>query len=432
MFHYFYFCWGGGSAFAAKYTVIDLGKLGGTYSIARGINNYAEVVGVSETGNGTQLHAFYLADYKWVMNDLGTLSNGYVSEAYAINNNHEIVGQSYIQGSTILHAILYKNSQIIDIGGLTAFGSQAFAINDKSQIVGQSCMASNCSPLHGFIYNNGVMTDLGTLGGQQTIPIGINNSGKVVGQSFDSSNNSRAFIYSNGVISDLGVVGQSRARAINDSDQIVGDTAISGGLSAAFLYDKGTTTMLSSLPGFTNSIALGINKNGVIVGAAFSTTAFSGHAFIYENGALKDINDLIPNDQGWVLSEARSINDFGAIAGTGTLNGERHAFKLVLTPVITSLAPASAPIGSVICINGTNFCNPHPLYPTSFCTTKFNSRIGVVKFGTRFAFPGTVNVFPDSVCVTVPEDLGFGAAQTAPIEVITPYSSVFGPVFTVQ
>jgi probable HAF family extracellular repeat protein len=68
----------------------DLGTLGGSYSVARGINPSGVVVGYSETTEGQQ-HAFLWS--KGVMTDLGTLDGSY-SIAWGINPRGEIVGES--------------------------------------------------------------------------------------------------------------------------------------------------------------------------------------------------------------------------------------------------------------------------------------------------------------------------------------------------
>jgi hypothetical protein len=43
---------------------------------------------------------------------------------------------------------------------------------------------------------------------------------------------------------------------------------------------------------------------------------------------MKDLNDLIDPSAGWVLREARAINDKGAIVGSGLHNGEPRGFLL--------------------------------------------------------------------------------------------------------
>ena len=49
-----------------------------------------------------------------------------------------------------------------------------------------------------------------------------------------------------------------------------------------------------------------------------------------QKGGMKDLNNLIPPNSGWVLVLANSINNSGQITGYGTINGENHAF--LLTP----------------------------------------------------------------------------------------------------
>ena len=54
------------------------------------------------------------------------------------------------------------------------------------------------------------------------------------------------------------------------------------------------------------------------------------HAFLYREGRMQDLNDLIPSGSGWVLEEARAINDRGQIVGFGTFQGRTRAFLLDL------------------------------------------------------------------------------------------------------
>ncbi len=77
---------------------------------------------------------------------------------------------------------------------------------------------------------------------------------------------------------------------------------------------------------FTHSIAYDINDKGQVVGAL--QTGQNSHAFVWANGQMQDLNNLIPSDSGWVLSEARAINNKGRIVGFGTINGQTRAFLL--------------------------------------------------------------------------------------------------------
>jgi probable HAF family extracellular repeat protein len=101
---------------APDYTITDLGTLGGTTSIAEGLNNAGQVVGYSDTTGDVEEHAF-----------------------------------------------LYSNGVITDLGTLGGTSSQAVAINNSAQIVGVSATVD--SPGDAFLYSDGVMTDLGTPGG---------------------------------------------------------------------------------------------------------------------------------------------------------------------------------------------------------------------------------------------------------------------------
>jgi hypothetical protein len=50
------------------------------------------------------------------------------------------------------------------------------------------------------------------------------------------------------------------------------------------------------------------------------------HAFLWKDGVMVDLNDLIPKHSPWILQSAAGINDSGQIAGQGVINGEVHAF----------------------------------------------------------------------------------------------------------
>jgi probable HAF family extracellular repeat protein len=77
------------------------------------------------------------------------------------------------------------------------------------------------------------------------------------------------------------------------------------------------------------SQAHAINARGQVVGVSFGTAA-GARAFLYENGVLSDLNDLIESDD--VFLSAQDINDAGQITGRllYALTGETLMF--VATP----------------------------------------------------------------------------------------------------
>jgi probable HAF family extracellular repeat protein len=95
-----------------------------------------------------------------------------------------------------------------------------------------------------------------------------------------------------------------------------------------------SNTLLGTLPGGTSSSAFGINIFGQIVGGGDTGGGGFGHGFVYSNGQMHDLNNLLsPADaKVWLVWEAVSINDRGQIVGNAVnALGEFHA--VILTPV---------------------------------------------------------------------------------------------------
>src|SRR5205823_6008569 len=81
----------------------------------------------------------------------------------------------------------------------------------------------------------------------------------------------------------------------------------------------------------TSSLGNGINITGQVVGRAdTSSTSITGgpEAFLYSNGQMRDLNDLIDPAFGLKLLEGTAINDNGQILARTTSN-----YIYLLTPV---------------------------------------------------------------------------------------------------
>lgn len=86
------------------------------------------------------------------------------------------------------------------------------------------------------------------------------------------------------------------------------------------------TCDLGTLDGTGRSEALGVNDWGQVVGLSSS-----GHAFLWQNGRMTDLNQLVVPGTTLVLTNAQDINDRGEITGQATdpSTGATVAFKAI-------------------------------------------------------------------------------------------------------
>ncbi|MGA7921283.1 MAG: hypothetical protein WCA38_16605 [Candidatus Acidiferrales bacterium] len=319
------------------YKVTDLGVLNSTgVSEAYSISASGEAVGYATPPAGVSGGAFVYNNGR--MTNLGTLG-GTTSLAQGINASGQVVGYSTLTTKNY-GAFLYSGGVMTNIGTLGGTYAAAYAINGSGEIVGVSTTASGAQ--HPFLYANGKMTDLGTLGsttvGWTNLATAVNSLGAVVGYSYLADGNFHAFLYSGGSMKDLGTLGGdwSEAYGINDSGEITGIAYTQGNVSGhAFLYSNGKMKDLGTISNGPYTWGFGINTSGVVVGQGDlngpdETLVY--HAFVYSNGKMQDLNQLIPKNSGWVLSKASAINDAGQIVGYGTINNEEHGFLLTPNP----------------------------------------------------------------------------------------------------
>ena len=271
----------------------------------------------------------------------------------ALNNNGQVVGYSYISGSSVYDAFLFDFGPLLDLGSLNGGFSIADGINDNGDIVGSSPV--NGAP-HAFLVSTGNMKDLGTLpGGSSSIAYAINNQGQIVGYSSTPNSGQKAFLLSNGTMTDIGALnnfgvqggGISTAFAINNKGQIAGssynfDNSPNGFSTHAFLFDNGTMRDLGGI----NAIGRGINENGTVVGGSTVPDGTS-HAVRFDgSGSYSDLGNLmcvsedpitlgqfigISCQNGHGNSAAYAINSFNQIVGFSDTQtqGLEHAFVVI-------------------------------------------------------------------------------------------------------
>jgi probable HAF family extracellular repeat protein len=201
-------------------------------------------------------------------------------------------------------------------------------INNSGRITGR---VENGAGFHAFIFD-GTLHDLGALGFAESVGIGLSETGYVTG-SFGTLrlSASRPFLY-DGTMHDLGSLGGSKGYGsdVNEYGEVAGSSAPVGAEPFhAFLYD-GVMHDLGTLGG-SSSEGFGINSSSIVVGASLLSNGES-HGFVYSRDeGMIDLNLMIDNTSGWVLTDARAINDRGQVVGRGLIGGETHAY--LLTPV---------------------------------------------------------------------------------------------------
>ena len=222
--------------------------------------------------------------------------------------------------------------------GLQTLGNYVSGANANGQVVGRYNPIPDAAQ-HAFLYQNGSMQDLGVLGdggnNKFTSATGINNHGQVVGCGTLTDfwgQDQAGFLYSNGSMQAIG--SDSTAYGINNNGQVVG-SAWDNGISytQAYLYSNGLIQFLGAGRG---SNAMGVNDNGQVVGYGFSMT--NPRAFLYSNGSVQNLNNLIDPSLGWTLVGASSINNLGQIFGEGfNPTGQDEAYLLTPVPEPTTL-----------------------------------------------------------------------------------------------
>ena len=114
-----------------RYSLVDLGTLGGSFTGGMAINARGQVTGASTTPGDAATHAFLYNNH--LITDLGTLGGSY-SFANAINLFGQITGNANLAGDMAYHAYFYSNHVLTDLGTLGGTFSQGVAINDRDHI----------------------------------------------------------------------------------------------------------------------------------------------------------------------------------------------------------------------------------------------------------------------------------------------------------
>lgn len=322
---------------ASRFSVQELaldGMGNSAKSYASAINNQGLIAGnTSESGLDEKGQ---LWQGSW---SLGLIFSSQRTIPKAVNDSGWVVGNYTYPSLFDNRGFLYNGQDKIDLGTLGGNHTTANGINASGAVVGGSDLANGQQ--RGFLWRNDVMTPLDTLSGDFSVANGINDQDVIAGSATNSDGVSRAVVWKEGAVLDLGVLegasadADANALAINNAGQVTGYARNAQGMLHAFL---GTSEgMIDIMPTFSgSSFGHDINSAGRIVGLASS--GFSSAVAFYWDGEFHDLNDLIPENSGWALQDARGINDLGQIVGSGfNPQGQYRAFILTPVPEPTTL-----------------------------------------------------------------------------------------------
>lgn len=334
------------------YTIENLGDFGGQVPTITGINASGQMSGVVGGSHAVR----YTPGVGW--EDFPALG-GY-SLANGINAAGDLVG--YRVAPAGLRAFRYSNSagvQDIDPlpGGTMSLG---YAINTAGEVVGYGNTASG--EFRAFRAAPGLPpVELPALGGSFALACGINDAGQIAGVASTAAGVQHAVRIDPGqpapvdISSFDGVGGASAACAIG-ADGRVGGQADQSASPRAFRFFGSSLTLLdtfASTMSNTESIV-----EGTSVGWYLRASDGAARAFVHTDadGSL-DLNTLVDEGSGWVLSLAKGVNASGVIAGEGELNGTPAVFRLIPSP--TTPQDTTAPVISKVTANPASIFPPN-------------------------------------------------------------------------
>ncbi len=358
-----------------RYVIQDLGTLGGPYSFSYNLNDAGVVSAgaatASQNGDPSQsvINAQQTASLweRGHLVNLGTLGGPNSAAAASNLSNLAVIdsetsklsrqGEDVCGFGTNLQCLsaTWKHGRLTALDLLPG-GNNAYALdmNDRGQVVGfgdtdfydPKCGTAKTA---GFRFQpvfwgpNGHIRQLAPLGDDTVaFAFGINNHGQVVGGSGLCGNatpppypsSPHAVLWErNGTTVDLGSFGGSSATAsaINNRGDVAGTAATADGLPRPFLWTPESRTMIELTPPDAFPVAIApccktINDQREIVGFMLDSEFSNPRAFLWKDGVMVDLNDLVRRNSRWVLQSAAGINASGQIAGQGLINGEVHAF----------------------------------------------------------------------------------------------------------
>lgn len=309
-----------------RYRVVDIAP-GVDWARPLAINDSNQVTGYTYVGNTQQ--PFLASDGAFT--PLTGLPGNWNS-GEAINNRGQIAGWHYTMGVIMPEAYLWTNGAHQSLGNLGGRYSYGYGVNDLGQVVGFSYTAENSFVPEAFIFKNGVMRDIGP-----GAAMDINEAGLIVGGSSDSPFGSAVIWEPLGNSWERIEIGGGLVRAVNDAGTIaVGEGQTQFCFPPATYWTRQpdgswTPTDITDPFSLVQAYIYDVNNAGQMVGSQFNPETCLQDAFIFENGHMTFLRDLIDPALGLTMYEAIGINEAGHITGWA-LNENFESIAVILMP----------------------------------------------------------------------------------------------------
>ena len=341
-------------------------------SSSNAINNEGAVAGFNQAN--TIQHATFFRD--GVLTDLNTLGGPNSQVGWpGLNDRNMVVGfaetaelsplgehwscSAFFPTITghICRGFLWQNGRMTAMPTLGGDNSFATEVNHRGSVVGWAETAVHDPTCHtpqvlGFravVWHpeSGRLHELRPLPGDSaSSATAINDRDQVVGISgacdtaVGGISARRAVMWDHGRVIDIGSLGGSAwntAMALNNDGVVVGFADLTGDQNGAapnfhaFVWtrEEGMSD-LKTLSGDALSEALDINNRGQIVGISIGATA---RAFLYQDGTMYDLQQLMPKNYPNLLQSAQGINDEGQITGFLVVPSTGEQLAFIATPL---------------------------------------------------------------------------------------------------
>jgi probable HAF family extracellular repeat protein len=218
------------------------------------------------------------------------------------------------------HAVLWRDGDFIALTDRAGPQSYVNAVNNAGVVVGMLGDEFGSEPVRWDEEGDGwTMTRLGAdLSGSAR---DVNDRGQIVGILYEwptpETKVSIAFLWRDGELirlPDFGIGGLNNAGWLVGSVRVPSQEAPGEDEEAvgrAALWIDGEVTELGTLGG-ASSGAADVNDNGEIVGTS-DTADGERHVFVWEDGVMRDLNELVPAELGITLQRPLAISNEGVI-----------------------------------------------------------------------------------------------------------------------